>query len=371
MSSVQETLRSQRERLGQSRATAAARTKLPDHVPAALESGQLALDDATTLAYVRIYARHLGLDAEELLRDCAVDEPFDVDEGPMLRRPPRWRGLGGSRVPLGIVLGVLGLACLVFAASIGGGDAGGPVDVKLGASSPGPVDAVEGSGRSAAGDDDSRSGSGTDDGREGSEEPGGDAAAGAAEVPGGGVPGSGLPGSDVPGSDVPGAAGPEGGVAGTAGPEGGVPGAAGPEGGVAGTAGLGGVAGTAGPGTTAVPGADTAARDAPAPTAAASPPGRAPGQTRVQLLHHGGIARPTVEEVHAVLQSLGYQVTHVNLLPTPVVGRTTVQAVEGWMVEAEALRQRDPRFGNVEPNRVFSTEVDLHVIIGTDWPGQV
>lgn len=303
MSSVQETLRSRRERLGQSRATAAAATKLPDHVPAALESGELPLDDATTLAYVRIYARHLGLDAEELLRDCADDAPFDVDDGPMLRQPPgRRRGLRAGRVPLGFVLGIVGLGCLV-AASIVRGDAGGPVEVQLGPSaSPDATGTDEGSGRSAAGADDSRSGSGTDDDGERSEEPdGADAAAAAAAASGA---------------------------------------------------------------------ADTAGSQAPAPDPAASLPGRAPQETRVQLLHHGGIAQATVDAVHAALQSLGYQVTHVNALTTPV-RQTSVQAVEGWMVEAEALRQRDPRFANVEPNQVFSTEVDLHVIIGTDWPGQV
>lgn len=273
MSSVQETLRSQRERLGQSRATAAAATKLPDHVPAALESGELPLEDATTLAYVRIYARHLGLDAEELLRDCAVDEPFDVDDGPMLRQPPgRRRGLRAGRVPLAFVLGILGLGCLIFAASLVRGDAGGPVEVQLGPSA-------------------SPEATGTD---------GADAAAPAV----------------------------------------------------------------------APDAADTARSQAPAPDPAASLAARAPQETRVQLLHHGGIAQATVDEVHAVLQSLGYQVIHVNALTT-AVGQTSVQAVEGWMAEAQALRQRDPRFGNVEPNQVFSTEVDLHVIIGTDWPGQV
>lgn len=40
------------------------------------------------------------------------------------------------------------------------------------------------------------------------------------------------------------------------------------------------------------------------------------------------------------------------------------------MVEAESLRERDGRFGRVEPNQGFSTEVHLHVVVGADWAGE-
>lgn len=326
MSSVPEALRSQRQRLGQSPVGAAVAARLPDHVPAALESGELPLDDATTLAYVRIYARHLGLDAEELLRDCAVDEPLELDDGPMLRPPPaRGHRLRASRVRVALVLAILGVGCLVFAASIVRNDAGGPVDVQLGAPASSEATGTdEGPGRSAAGADDSRFGSPTQDDRERSEAPD---RSDADEPPGAG---DAVPGDAVAGDAAPRAAGPG----------------------------------------AAVPGpVDPAGSEAPAPGTATSLPGRAPEETRVQLLHHASIAQATVEQVHAVLQSLGYQVTHVNLLVTPV-DDTTVHAVEGWMAEAEALRQRDPRFANVTPNQAFSIEVDLHVVIGTDWPGQ-
>lgn len=158
MSSVQETQRSQRERLGQSRVAAAAAARLPADVPGGLESGELSLEDAATLAYVRIYARYLGLDAEDLLRDCAVDAPADQDWDGSTGRPPsatRQRVVP-ARVPPAIVLGV-GLLCLALAAGLlwggldGLGGSGGSVDVRLGAPTSSPVPDTAG-GDTAGGD---------------------------------------------------------------------------------------------------------------------------------------------------------------------------------------------------------------------------
>lgn len=93
---------------------------------------------------------------------------------------------------------------------------------------------------------------------------------------------------------------------------------------------------------------------------------RPPEDTRVQVLHNDA-APAVIADVRAVLEALGYPVVQVNAARTPF-DRTTVYYVDGWQAEAEALAVHDERFAAVEPNERFSSDVDLHVAVGPDWP---
>lgn len=68
MSSIGDALRQRRIQGRQSVAEAAGGSGLPKRVLIGFESGAVPLDDTQNLAHLRIYARYLGLDAEELLR---------------------------------------------------------------------------------------------------------------------------------------------------------------------------------------------------------------------------------------------------------------------------------------------------------------
>lgn len=68
MASIGDALRQQRVRGQQTVAEAAKAAGLPKRLLIELESGAVPPEDSQALAYLRIYARHLGLDAEELLR---------------------------------------------------------------------------------------------------------------------------------------------------------------------------------------------------------------------------------------------------------------------------------------------------------------
>lgn len=93
---------------------------------------------------------------------------------------------------------------------------------------------------------------------------------------------------------------------------------------------------------------------------------RPPEDTRVQVLHNDA-APAVLTDVREVLEALGYPVVQINAARTPF-DRTTVYYVDGWQAEAEALAVRDERFAAVEPNELFSSDVDLHVAVGPDWP---
>lgn len=93
---------------------------------------------------------------------------------------------------------------------------------------------------------------------------------------------------------------------------------------------------------------------------------RDPDQTTVQVLDAGGGSDAT-GSVQEALTELGYDVVAVNTsrLDYPT---TTVLYTEGNDAEAEALRARDERFAEIAPNERLSTGVDIHVVVGPDWP---
>lgn len=96
-------------------------------------------------------------------------------------------------------------------------------------------------------------------------------------------------------------------------------------------------------------------------------PGRAPEDTRVQLLdgvHGGGEA---VEQAEAALDELGYDVVATGAMAESW-DTSGVYYTNGWQAEAESLRERDGRFVEVAPHPGFTADVDLHVIVGRDWP---
>lgn len=104
-----------------------------------------------------------------------------------------------------------------------------------------------------------------------------------------------------------------------------------------------------------------------APAAPAAPEGaRNPAEVTVQMVRGTENLEAYASAVARVRQ-LGYQVTLESVAGTgsPV---TTVLYAEGNAADAEALRAADPRFAEVKPNDRFQTPVDLHVLVGDDFP---
>lgn len=90
-------------------------------------------------------------------------------------------------------------------------------------------------------------------------------------------------------------------------------------------------------------------------------------ETTVQVLD--GLGDPErMEEVAETLRELGYDVVAVNATRR-AAQRTTVLYSEGAQEQAEALRAADPRFSAVDANARYTPTVDLHVLVGPDWPG--
>jgi hypothetical protein len=106
------------------------------------------------------------------------------------------------------------------------------------------------------------------------------------------------------------------------------------------------------------------ASETPPPTRTAKPQPRVPHET-VQVLDAGAGERRT-EEVVERLEGYGYEIVAVNEAAR-TYGATTVFYSAGQQSAAEALRDRDERFVEIKPNRDLSDEVDLHVLVGTDW----
>lgn len=308
-STVGSTLRQERVRQGHTHADVARDLGLPKWTVVDLEEGNLPVEAARTLAYLRVYARHLGLDAEALLRGLTDEDrppgaaagapgapppapeplaPADADPPP--RRPPRRRpvptaapplGTGAAayqpaeerwprvlrRRPLAVLAGLAVLAAAVTAST---------------------VIALAGSQRE---------------------------------------PSVTLTAPPAP-TDEP---------------------------------------------TVEAPSPDPLVTPEPSPpvteTASETPAafeGRPPQETRVQVLH-AGVDDAVVDDVIATLEALGYPVTEISAVRTPYA-RTTVFHVDGWETEARALGERDPRFGDVAPNPGFDADVGLHVGVGEDWP---
>lgn len=111
----------------------------------------------------------------------------------------------------------------------------------------------------------------------------------------------------------------------------------------------------------------------PSPTPAQEPTqaeqavqGRPPAELRVQVLDGTGDDQRT-QAVVGVLEELGYQVVAVNPVSVAVPA-TSVLYSDGFETDAQALTAGDPRFGAPAVNDRFSPEVDLHVLVGENWP---
>lgn len=133
-----------------------------------------------------------------------------------------------------------------------------------------------------------------------------------------------------------------------------------------------------GPATPRAPAVSTFGSEPSPPPSAASPsasseatgagdglPGRAPSDTRVQLLD-GTAGTLPVAAAERALAELGYDIVLVEALTGPVRG-SYVYYTEGWETEARSLSRRDPRFSSVAPDPGLTADVDLHVVMGTDW----
>lgn len=137
------------------------------------------------------------------------------------------------------------------------------------------------------------------------------------------------------------------------------------------------------------PGASPTANDAPTPeeTAAATTPAPTPtprettpplvdpdptpttanatGVT-VQVLD-GGVGEEITLDVVAALEEVGYEVVAVSTARC-CYEQTTVFYSEGREELAQALSASDERFGVVEANPNLTEDVDIHVVVGSDWP---
>ncbi|MEX0658083.1 MAG: helix-turn-helix domain-containing protein [Egibacteraceae bacterium] len=82
MPTIGDALRQRRVRGQQTASEAARASGLPEGLLTGFESGAVSLDDTQNLAYLRIYARYLGLDAEELLRSLRYRDGRPPVAGP-------------------------------------------------------------------------------------------------------------------------------------------------------------------------------------------------------------------------------------------------------------------------------------------------
>ncbi len=90
-----------------------------------------------------------------------------------------------------------------------------------------------------------------------------------------------------------------------------------------------------------------------------------PELTSVQVLDSGG-GSSRAQDAAEALRGLGYNVVNITSSRANVT-RTTVWFTEGNEEAGLALRARDERVTEVEPNEALSSGVDLHVLVGADW----
>jgi hypothetical protein len=90
-----------------------------------------------------------------------------------------------------------------------------------------------------------------------------------------------------------------------------------------------------------------------------------PENITVQVLDGGAGQRRTGQVVDR-LKRHGYRIVAVNKAVRNYTA-TTVFYSEGQASAAEDLQGRDTRFANIRPNSDLSEEVDLHILVGTDW----
>jgi hypothetical protein len=92
-----------------------------------------------------------------------------------------------------------------------------------------------------------------------------------------------------------------------------------------------------------------------------------PAAVTVQVLD-GGAGDERTEAAVAVLEELGYEIVAVNPARC-CYERTTVLFSDGNEELAVDLTQRDERFVTTSPNPNLTEDVDIHVVVGQDWPG--
>lgn len=92
---------------------------------------------------------------------------------------------------------------------------------------------------------------------------------------------------------------------------------------------------------------------------------KTPAETSVQVLEAGG-GNASVDQVVSALEAIGYEVVAINDSSRDV-SVTTVYYTADNEPQAEALRARDPRFQEIEPNQGLSDQVDIHVLVGPDF----
>ncbi|MBA2318819.1 MAG: LytR C-terminal domain-containing protein [Euzebyales bacterium] len=100
---------------------------------------------------------------------------------------------------------------------------------------------------------------------------------------------------------------------------------------------------------------------------AASPGEIDPTAVTVQVLD-GGAGDERTEAAVAALQELGYEIVAVNPARC-CYEETTVLFSDGNEDLAVDLTQRDERFVTTGPNPNLTEDVDIHVVVGQDWPG--
>lgn len=107
----------------------------------------------------------------------------------------------------------------------------------------------------------------------------------------------------------------------------------------------------------------------PTPTAAMARPTETavpgPGSTTVQVLD-GGAGAASTEEVAALLTDAGYDVVAVRSARCCYEVTTALWSA-GAEAAAHTLMEAEPRIVDIDENPNLSQEVDVHVVVGTDW----
>lgn len=129
--------------------------------------------------------------------------------------------------------------------------------------------------------------------------------------------------------------------------------------------------------TPAVPPPTPAAGDTAAPTTpgtdAAAPPTGTPGARigegyTIQVLRGADTDQAALDAAVAAVEALGFEVVSTGPAARPYP-ETTVFATAGFEEQAQQLVDADPRFTVFGENPgTVSADINLHVVVGTDWP---
>ncbi|HUG85923.1 MAG TPA: LytR C-terminal domain-containing protein [Euzebya sp.] len=106
----------------------------------------------------------------------------------------------------------------------------------------------------------------------------------------------------------------------------------------------------------------------PTASATATPAGQVGAGVSAQVIAGANTTADQVADAVSALRELGYDVTESGISPNPYP-ETTVFATAGEEAQAEALTTADPRFTTVGENPGnLSSEIQIHVLVGEDWP---